>query len=270
MLLEFFHFYGSRYEINNHLISARIGRWQEQRLTGQQKHFTPEQKRYSTFFNKIVVCFRVNCPSLKSIVSCFSFSLRDAISLNAANWKNCTMFVQDLVVPGLNITAEMPKEEVYNFQEMCQMFSRPHIVSPNKRVPRAIPLVNTKSSTNCKVLQIALNRAKPIKGDKPKPDADATAPKKVVVTKKPTVKTDEAILDDAFKNGTFFEKLQTELTKITTPCHERISNESRILRILKSHFKTFDRTLVLIPFGSSTYGFANAQSNFNIFVDSRK
>lgn len=45
MLADFFHFYGGRYEINNHLISTSIGRWQEQRLTGQQKHFTPEQKR---------------------------------------------------------------------------------------------------------------------------------------------------------------------------------------------------------------------------------
>lgn len=45
MLADFFHFYGGRYEINNHLISTWIGRWQEQRLTGQQKHFTPEQKR---------------------------------------------------------------------------------------------------------------------------------------------------------------------------------------------------------------------------------
>lgn len=45
MLADFFHFYGGRYEINNHLISASIGRWQEQRLTGQQKHFTPDQKR---------------------------------------------------------------------------------------------------------------------------------------------------------------------------------------------------------------------------------
>lgn len=45
MLGEFFHFYGGRYEINNHLISTCIGRWQEQRLTGQQKHFTVEQKR---------------------------------------------------------------------------------------------------------------------------------------------------------------------------------------------------------------------------------
>lgn len=45
MLADFFHFYGGRYEINNHLISTWIGRWQEQRLTGQQKRFTPEQKR---------------------------------------------------------------------------------------------------------------------------------------------------------------------------------------------------------------------------------
>lgn len=48
MLYEFFHFYGTRYEINNHLISAHIGRWQEQRLTQQQKYFTPEQKRFVT------------------------------------------------------------------------------------------------------------------------------------------------------------------------------------------------------------------------------
>lgn len=46
ILYDFFHFYGIRYEINNHLISARIGRWQEQRLTQQQKYFSPEQKRF--------------------------------------------------------------------------------------------------------------------------------------------------------------------------------------------------------------------------------
>lgn len=45
MLANYFHFYGGRYEINNHLISTWVGRWQEQRLHGQQKYFTPEQKR---------------------------------------------------------------------------------------------------------------------------------------------------------------------------------------------------------------------------------
>lgn len=43
---KFFHFYGGRFEINNHLISTCIGCWQEQRLTGQQKRFTAEQKKF--------------------------------------------------------------------------------------------------------------------------------------------------------------------------------------------------------------------------------
>lgn len=66
MLLDFFHFYGSRYEINNHLISARIGRWQEQRLTGQQKHFTPEQKRF-------VFCFKFFSSLLSITVYLFLY-----------------------------------------------------------------------------------------------------------------------------------------------------------------------------------------------------
>lgn len=43
---QFFEFYGTRYEINNHLISVNIGRWQEQRLQAQQTKLTPEQKRF--------------------------------------------------------------------------------------------------------------------------------------------------------------------------------------------------------------------------------
>lgn len=53
MLADFFHFYGGRFEINNHLISTSIGRWQqsnlyqiqEQKLSGHQMNFTPNQKR---------------------------------------------------------------------------------------------------------------------------------------------------------------------------------------------------------------------------------
>lgn len=38
------------------------------------------------------------------------------------NWQNCTMYVQDLVRPEINITAEISKEEAENFQHMCQIF----------------------------------------------------------------------------------------------------------------------------------------------------
>lgn len=45
-IAQFLEFYGMRYEINNHLISVNIGRWQERRLHAQQTSFTPEQKRF--------------------------------------------------------------------------------------------------------------------------------------------------------------------------------------------------------------------------------
>lgn len=45
MLADFFWFYGQRYQIWNHVISLKIGRWQERRIQDQQKHFLPNQKR---------------------------------------------------------------------------------------------------------------------------------------------------------------------------------------------------------------------------------
>lgn len=45
LLVDFFWFYGNRYQIWNHVISLNIGRWQERRIQDQQKFFLPNQKR---------------------------------------------------------------------------------------------------------------------------------------------------------------------------------------------------------------------------------
>lgn len=51
-----------------------------------------------------------------------SCRLREGIKAAPENWTNCSMFVQDLVRPDINITAEVPKEAAENFQQMCQQF----------------------------------------------------------------------------------------------------------------------------------------------------
>lgn len=43
---EFFEFYGNRYQMWNHVISANVGRWQERRLQSEQKNFLDVQKRF--------------------------------------------------------------------------------------------------------------------------------------------------------------------------------------------------------------------------------
>lgn len=44
--------------------------------------------------------------------------------MNAANWKNCAMHVQDIKFPGVNVTAEVSAKEANNFKKCCQILSK--------------------------------------------------------------------------------------------------------------------------------------------------
>lgn len=182
------------------------------------------------------------------------------------------MFVQDLVTPGLNITAEVTKEEAYNFQEMCQMFSTAQKHAPVKRVlkslqPVNLPVRKALSQTNSNKLNVSKSIENRSKAEKPV--APATNPVKKVATKRVVVKA-SVVLENAIKNGKMFDIINTEMAKLSTHSEERIRNEARILGILKQHFKIFDRALVLVPFGSSTFGLGGCAPNYNILVDTRK
>lgn len=195
------------------------------------------------------------------------------------------MFVQDLVEAGVNVTAEVSKEEAYNFQEMCQMFSTERKSSPVKRIsrPSSSPMVNARpvrkafSHNSLNDMKLNINHASnTLKNDKSKasatvatPEAASNTTKKAVTAKKVVAKV-SVILENAIKDGSMFNKITTELEKITRRSDERVRHETRILGILKQHFKIFDRAVVLIPFGSTTFGFASCNSNYNIFVDARK
>lgn len=60
-----------------------------------------------------------------------------------------------------------------------------------------------------------------------------------------------------------------DLTNRTT---HRLSNEKRIIEILDGYLKQqqIDSRVRLIPFGSTTYGFGGADTNFNILIDTSK
>lgn len=204
-----------------------------------------------------------------------NFSLRDGITANPSNWQKCTMFVQDLVEAGVNITADVSKEEAYNFQEMCQMFSTGRKSSPVKRVPRptSSPTKNVQSIRKA-FSHNSLNDIKSNTVKKASTAAVATTEspsnmmKKVASAKKGVAKV-SVILENAIKDKSLFNMITMELDKITHS-DGRVRHEAQILGILKQHFKIFDRAVVLIPFGSTVFGFASENSNYNIFVDTRK
>lgn len=196
------------------------------------------------------------------------------MSACAENWKNCAMMVQDLIVPGLNIAAEIPHEDAHNFQDMCQMFSNGHHSSIPKREPKTPPKSLSISSSSIRSSQSSLQQHKPpVSRTKQIKDSKSNTPPnlpKKPVAKKSASKSVACTLDDAIKNGSIFDSMAAELITFTSRSNERVPNETRILRLLKSHFKIFDRSLTLIPFGSSSYGFGVTHSNYNILVDTRK
>lgn len=51
------------------------------------------------------------------------FSLREAIEANPTNWENCSMYVQDIKSPGVNVTAEIPEAEAHGFKKFCQIMT---------------------------------------------------------------------------------------------------------------------------------------------------
>lgn len=133
-LYDFFFMYGERYQKWNHVMSCHLGRWQERRTQPEQRAFTLNQKRYVIQKGKM----KTNYFSVLSYSCCwyagqnvsyvvFFFvtfcRLRDGIKQSETNWRNCYMFLQDLVRPNLNVTAEIPKEHAENFQEMCRLFA---------------------------------------------------------------------------------------------------------------------------------------------------
>lgn len=49
--------------------------------------------------------------------------MRDGIAVCPKNWQDCVMWIQDIVLPHINITAEISKQEVDSFVRMCRIFS---------------------------------------------------------------------------------------------------------------------------------------------------
>lgn len=181
------------------------------------------------------------------------------------------MFVQDLVSSGLNITAEVSREEAYNFQEMCQMFSRAQKHSTINRIPKCQTSINIVQKTLSQTSLNKLNGSKSIvnRSNQTKTMTTVPIPVKKVTTKRIMTKP-SVLLETAIKDGTVFDAISIELAKFSKHSDVQFRNESRILGILKQHFKIFDRTLALIPFGSRTFGFGRTNSNYNILIDTRK
>lgn len=113
VLSQFFAFYGNKFDMLHHIISANIGQWQEKR--------SPSERFVCIFLTFIQF---ENISFSQNLLFDSFYRLRSAINTSPENWENCPMFVQDLVRSNINITTEIPKQTAANFQQMCKRFAK--------------------------------------------------------------------------------------------------------------------------------------------------
>lgn len=225
-----------------------------------------------------------------------NFSLREGIASNVANWENCTMYIQDIISPGLNIAAEISKEEAYKFKNMCKLFSSdtshkqvvdeyfltqakrqsPKKTEPKPRSPSPVapktsvnetPSVSNTKSTVHKLSAESLFSLENLKAaiasiECLNDGASSSARVSTTILKPATVQK----LEHLIKVDQVSMSIKTEMDHIMLRSKDRIKNEAHIINLLSCILKAHDATVEVRPFGSVTYGFGGQRTNFNIFI----
>lgn len=233
---EFFEFYGKTFESKSHIISINVGKWQ-QKVQEDQKHFTPEQKRFvikpsnsrsidikashltgyhcmaSIFGSVLLKVIYINNSSLSIR------RMRDGIAVCPNNWQNCIMWVQDIVSPHINITAEISNQEIDSFVRMCRIFSEyvPTLYDDNEYLD-------------------GLSMLDPLQ---------------------------DANLLNLIENGISNSKSPEVL-------EQRRRAELEIVSTLTKYIREFDSSFTVYPFGSTRYGIRRANANFNLLIITSK
>lgn len=195
------------------------------------------------------------------------------MATNAANWKDCTMYVQDIDSPGTNITAGISKEEANNFKKMCQCFFADS--SQKRLISESIDEYVSKVAT----LQQPVNKVNAGMNGQTlfanKVDDSPLVSMQSLKTAIKSVADNLAIGGNANPSSSKnLEKLikltdvsrlaKAEMVNLLYRSENRIRHEMQILETLSKYFITLDATLKVVNFGSVKY--VGLNSNFNVLV----
>lgn len=175
------------------------------------------------------------------------------------------MFVQDIKASGVNIAAEITKEEACNFKKLCQLFSSDSShesfiddymsklcqMQPASKVGSTLSLDSadsTKDQSKQESSRLSIYNS----------NGGFDIPRSSNATKK---------LEDVVEIEQVAQAISAGIIDITSRTTARVHNEKRIVTLLTHYLKVLDPTLEVIPFGSATYGFGGAKTNFNILVN---
>lgn len=149
------------------------------------------------------------------------------------------MHVQDPLRYDVNITAEISNEQIDMFQECCLIFYH-HLKN-----------CITMSPSN---FELAVNAdLEPI-------SSSSYEEKRWKLYEAPQSHRN-------IESNELFREIFSVSASLLTRSEERIQYEKQIMDVLEMYVKSFDSTLNIVSFGSTTYGFGGSNTNFNILID---
>lgn len=196
------------------------------------------------------------------------------------------MYVQDLVSPGINIAAEISEDDANNFKHMCKVFASADF--RDQTIAEYVTKISEERSTYLTItLDNSMNlthrpASEPCKTVVPTPKcSDAVSNSKLPAVSSPNTNSNNSNddlklaaskeLEDMMKIDTITKQnTKIEMDDILTRSTYRIKREQEILRLLTFFMTTYVPTIKFMPFGSTTYGFGETSSEFNILLSSGK
>lgn len=197
------------------------------------------------------------------------------------------MYVQDLKSPGVNITAEISKEEAYNFKKMCKMFSADS--SYQKSIDEymsKLSEVSTLSSGNADSMEnpvngliLSLQDLKTAIASLENRSPGALSSVSMNASSSSITNDNTNVSNGAGSRPTIAQRLEDfiivkhvfymvklEMDQITSREKGRKNTEKEIVKTLSSYFEARYSGAKIARFGSITYGFGGPGTNLNIMV----
>lgn len=170
------------------------------------------------------------------------------------------MYVQDLLSPGTNITAEITDKEAKHFMNMCKIFASANL--HKKTVDDYFAKISQKHSTS--VVERLLSKSS---------DAVANLEHSTIRMSDSNVgasinskSNDIKKIEDIISVDVVNKRNKIEMDEILSRSKARIKYEKEITGILSSFSKSNGTKMKLTPFGSATYGFGGTNTNLNFMT----
>lgn len=291
VVADFFEFYGKTYDYNKHLINVKMGQLQKRKVSKQTKL----SNAFSRLFSKQPKS--TSKHDIESSHEKWKNSTMHALDFKSTGINVTAEVSEQEAINFQNMCRQFQSDSshIQIFDELALKQSEMKPSDENKPT-QSVDVSTPKSSKNSSTHNSALVKVPNVSiipdiGSVQSTSSTISTAQSSEITKKETPKlngegnvnhkcteqSDVALmpcntdkLKSLIQKDSVSKSVLTKMANLLSRSTERELAENQIISILSSFLKVSDKNVCIVPFGSTTYGLAGTQNNFNILIRSGK